>query len=89
MTEWKTMESAPKDGSAFLATSENAYPADGWFTAVIWWDDTFESLDWNEDTDQLDYRGAWTAGRVGSFGYEEYAEEKPAYWMPLPSPPTR
>jgi hypothetical protein len=85
MTEWLDIESAPKthpilgyckrqDGSGYIDR--------------IWWDDYFEQTGWNEELEQVYYRGAWSAGRVASWGYEEYAEEFPTHWMPLPDPPS-
>lgn len=31
--------------------------------------------------------GAWTSGRVSSWGYEEVELLDPTHWMPLPEPP--
>jgi hypothetical protein len=53
----------------------------------MWWDEHFENAGWDDKKDDVIYRAAWSSGRVGSWNYEEYAEEKPTHWMPLPAPP--
>lgn len=86
MSEWMPIESAPRDGR-IIGFMPNRVEGGKPYQAVIWWDDEFERLDWNEEKDDNDFRGGWCAGRVGSWGYEEYAEEHPECWQPLPAPP--
>lgn len=77
---WRPIETAPKDGTKVLAIMP------GHFQSVVWYDDQF-SYDYNEETGESDYRGAWTDGTVASFAYEEIKELHPTHWMPLPPPP--
>ncbi|MES2289255.1 MAG: DUF551 domain-containing protein [Pseudomonadota bacterium] len=83
---WQPIETAPKDGR-ILAYMPNRIDGGAPYIAVIWWDDEFRTDDWDYERDELTYIGAWSAGRVGSFNYEEYAEEHPSHWMPLPAAP--
>lgn len=86
---WQDISTAPKDGTKFLGATFRADLAEPrWIISTMWWDDTFEDTGWDEEKGDLVYRGAWSAGRVGSWNYEEYAEEQPTRWMPLPAPPT-
>jgi hypothetical protein len=84
---WQPIESAPKDGTTFLGASPNNSAAHPWLIRVMWWDEHFENAGWDDKKDDVIYRAAWSSGRVGSWNYEEYAEEKPTHWMPLPPPP--
>jgi hypothetical protein len=83
---WQPIETAPRDG-VILGFMPNCVPGGRPYIAVIWWDEHFRNDGWDDDADDLAYVGAWSAGRVGSFSYEEYAEEWPTHWMPLPAPP--
>lgn len=87
MAEWQLIESAPKDGQ-ILGFMPNRVAMGRPYIAVIWWDDEFRSEGWDEELDDVSYVAGWTAGRVHSFSYEEYAEEHPTHWQPLPEPPT-
>ena len=85
MSEWQTIDSAPKTQGVlgFWKLPDGRGHIDR-----VWWDAEFEQDGWDEEYDAPAYRGAWTAGHVASWGYEEYAEAHPTHWMPLPSPPT-
>ena len=84
MTAWQPIETAPKDGTEILSVrcSELGHL----IYCVVRWEAEFELADWDDDAL---YRGAWTGDRVGSFNYEEYEEERPTHWMPLPAPPVQ
>jgi len=84
---WRPIAEAPKDGTHFLGATFDARYTPNWRIAVMWWDDEFETTGWNEETESPGYRGGWCAGRVGSWSYEEYAEEEPTHFMPLPLSP--
>lgn len=95
-TEWRAIESAPRDGTRFLGATycttslpghESAELAPPWRYAVMWWDAEFDAVDFDDETGTQIYRGAWTAGSVGSWCYETYFEEQPTHWQPLPAPP--
>ncbi len=88
---WRPIETAKQtDDPIMLAwqavIAEGARPR--WFMAVGWWDGEFESAGWDEEKDDVAYRGAWTDGGVGSFAYEEYRELHPTHWRELPPPPS-
>lgn len=82
---WQPIETAPKDRAVlgFWQSMEGRRD----HVDRIWWDATFHAEGWDDEEDEPAYRGAWTAGRVASWGYEEYAEEHPTHWMPLPKGP--
>jgi hypothetical protein len=92
---WQPIETAPKDGTPFLGAEYLPHLASPfsnpailpWARRVIWWDPQFEQVEWDYEQDEPVYRGAWCSGRVASWGGEEYAEEHPSHWMPLPPPP--
>lgn len=78
---WQPIETAPRDGSSFLGWSEDLG------ARSMWWDRTFQAGDWDEERDEMTWRAAWNAGRVGSWEYQEYQEEFPTHWMPFPKAP--
>lgn len=91
---WRDIATAKKDGVPFIGATyrpDLASPFSHpdilpWERCVIWWDAEFYS-DWDEVTEDTVYRGAWTSGRVADWGAEEYYEEHPTLWQPLPAPP--
>lgn len=76
MSEWRTIDSAPKDGTCILTFQE---PENGGICglSVSSWD---ENINGGGESGFFD-------GSVASWGYEEYAILRPTHWMPLPSPP--
>lgn len=82
---WMPIATAPKDG-AILGYMPNRIKQGRPYMAVIYWDDELKA-EWDFDADCVSYRAAWCAGRVTSFSFEEYAEEHPTHWMPLPAAP--
>jgi hypothetical protein len=94
--DWQPIETAPKDGTRFLGAThfstclpgcEEHEITEPWRYAVMWWDASFEQTGWDFEKDEPEHRGAWNAGRVGSWGHEENMEETPSHWRPLPAPP--
>jgi hypothetical protein len=80
---WRDIETAPKDGTVVLVY----VPSDGRAHAC-WWDPEYKGI-WDEKSDDLRYIGAWTDGRVYSFGDEEtYSYDDVTHWMPLPLAPS-
>lgn len=75
MTEWKTIDSAPKDGTEFLAYN----PAMGAYS-------TSYTKHWkNRDgTWDHEYRGFPCGHSMGMFGQWDC---QPTHWMPFPEPP--
>lgn len=79
---WRDIDTAPKDGTWVLLYDPMA-------NSLIYtgtWDAKFDS-NWNYESDNLEYKGAWTSYQAQSFGHEEYATLQPTHWMPLPDPP--
>lgn len=75
MSEWKPIESAPKDGTPFLVCWESA--DDKWvMTTAAWWQPSNGNAD----------LGFWDLVESGT--YADDSEVVPEYWMPLPAPPT-
>lgn len=79
MTQWQPIETAPKDGKKVLIVANGVIYA-------AWWNSEFENQ-WDEETSEYRYVGAWTDDAVESFGYETVASYEPTHWMPLPDPP--
>ena len=81
--EWKPINTAPKDGSAFLAYGRHTHSpkdaqrgvkaGDHWW-AIILWDI------WRTDEDSG--RDAWVFAKDGKCTWSQ-----PTHWLPLPSPP--
>lgn len=77
MTDWQTIDTAPKDGTHFLAfggDQEDVQYEDETVTSplVIWWDPDNGNGDW----------------RFCSYDGGMYGEWKnPTHWQPLPEPP--
>lgn len=71
---WRTMESAPKDGTRILACAKSSRGK--WLTSVIQW----EIMLTPEEGDTADWVGwRWHAGN---------GTPLPTHWMPLPPSPT-
>lgn len=83
---WLPIESAPKDGTPVLLFAETVHCRENRIT-VGWWDAQFKSEDYNEATDEIVWRAAWTDATVASWGMEETSELQPRVWRPLPAPP--
>lgn len=81
--KWKTIRTAPKDGSRVLLwDGKNVY--------LGLWDSNFGISEvYDQEKDEYTNRPAWTDHTVKSWGYEETNEiENPTHWMSLPDPPT-
>lgn len=78
MTQWRLIESAPKDGTLILlagGTVDDHYPPEGMETRIVtgWWH-------------QPEYgEPAWRHCTYDSDYYGEYGS--PTHWMPAPNPP--
>lgn len=79
--EWRTMESAPKDGTQVLAHCiANGVP----YIAVIWWrGDKYKT--WPDELGYV-WRLAHDDGAVGGFA-DTLPNPGPTHWQPLPAPP--
>ena len=84
MSEWKPIETAPKD-RAILGCWPRKDGKNGWHVDRIWWDHQFEADGWDDEADDTNWRAAWSAGRVASWNYQEFHEEHPVYWMDIPN----
>lgn len=76
---WRPIDTAPKDGTRILY-----YDIEGIVYAGCW-DAKFAYVETKRGKPK--HRGAWTDHGVASFGYEEYTEQSPIGWMPLPATP--
>lgn len=74
MTEWRSIETAPKDGSRVLLWTETD-EADPYVRVTGAYVRTIQIGKWDEET----YGGSpgWTKELIGD----------PLFWMPLPNPP--
>lgn len=83
MSEWRQIESAPKDGTRVIL-----FGAFG--VSPGYWDANFNGeMAYNADIDDYESIGAWTNGQVENWGYEhEQQLNEPTHWIPLPAPPT-
>jgi hypothetical protein len=72
MSEWQTIDSAPKDGRDILIIrfGREAIPTFN----VVWWDDSGR---WGKK-----YPWRFVESRVGGYNIDF-----PTHWMPLPEPP--
>lgn len=76
MSEWKTIDSAPKDGTVVLLFCPKSWDSEG--VRVGWWctspaEHNFDDSGWYDDE---------SASHDVSDLYGE-----PTHWMPLPEPP--
>lgn len=87
MSEWQTIETAPKDGTPFLAYTPSKIERE-YIAAYIC--DNYALCVWNH--------GAWCAVEAEDNGYAggemtgwcedwELVRIDPTHWMPLPEPP--
>ena len=75
MTDWKPIETAPKDGTEILAVEVSGHVP----TVTIWGRSDFAVVHWDE------IAGAWRdCSDLGAAGLDPF---EPQYWMPLPEPP--
>ena len=75
MSDWKPIESAPKDGTQVLITGGTAEVCDYQATfvgavGIAFWDVT---------------RDHWHGNEANA--HDEFYVHKPTHWMPLPEPP--
>jgi hypothetical protein len=72
--EWRTIESAPKDGTRVLILAEGK--------AIEGWQQSWKDYEGNE-------RGSWEAISLESHGCGCCAggDPNPTHWMPLPAKP--
>jgi len=84
MSEWRTIESAPKDGTEVLVYRDGEYAVAVWRNPYF---DTIEQAEWIS----LSAKGAdGTRSCVrmeARFPYEKVHFGTPTHWMPLPEPP--
>lgn len=85
MTDWKPIETAPKDGTSVLLFIPKTVECQA-HQALGWWDEKFDQIGLTRGGNPK-YRAAWTDGTVASWGYEENTELHPTHWMPLPPAP--
>jgi starvation-inducible outer membrane lipoprotein len=80
MSEWRSIDSAPKDGTTFLAHIGGAVYKAGYTTgrtAVFMWSMHIDKSDGGENFDEANYKARATA-------YLHGFKDKPTHWMPLP-----
>jgi len=80
MSEWQSIETAPKDGSQFIAFFPDF--RDGYQVRISRWQD-HETREYGKTTyhDQSWDAGTWMGLRPGD------QKPQPSHWMPLPLPP--
>lgn len=89
MSEWKLIDSAPKDGSNIILAWKAVDTPGGeprWFQTIGCWDNKF-SLEWDDDAGKSINKAAWTDYTVASWAGEEFCELHPTHWAPLLTPP--
>ena len=69
---WQPIENAPKDGTRILAYI--AKSKDSPSVVEVWWEPDYLEGEWGE--------------RTGGWDDDWDLNYSPAYWMPLPEPPT-
>ena len=82
MSDWRPIETAPRDGTAFLAygvhntsppdAQRGVKPGDHWWAIIL-----FDV--WRKRSDGGD---CWVFSKDGKYTWSE-----PTHWMPLPEPP--
>lgn len=74
MSEWRGIETAPKDGTRFLATNGKIFAACCWYVTRMW---------------LLDNPSAFRAEHEAHPDHDgEFKRWEPTHWMPLPEPPS-
>lgn len=88
MSEWRTIESAPKDGTKIIVLIDPYYDERRTVRIVVWaanvgcW--STEAEGWLRIDDVM-YWIPLPAFRSSNY---DYGEVFPTHWMPLPAPPT-
>lgn len=77
---WQPIESAPKDGTYFLAVIEGFAPS------VCAWQ-TYPD-DWEIEPRWCDDLGVWFEEDAAAIEWLNSSQYAPTHWMPLPEPPT-
>lgn len=80
MTEWQSIETAPKDGTTILIGGHQLLHAHGFGICTARWQTKWEA----ENGDGI----AWWKVEDGKFGPYDLRGPSPTHWMPLPDPPS-
>lgn len=85
MSDWKPIETAPKDGTRILIYEQGGAGSDDEVFACVWgrfWPQT-------QPTPGTGWRENYSEGWV-EFGGMDVRQtcDKPTHWMPLPKPPS-
>jgi len=77
MSEWRTIDTAPKDGTRVLVCTNGQI-------AIAWWNERPNV--WNEPAVPC-----WTEFEPEDYFYAVHLTDEfaPTHWMPLPEPPHR
>ena len=76
---WRTIDSAPKDGSYIIAGRFGPDEELSWVKHSRWI--TAQEIDVDDGDDPAEYDDAWTDGN------DDWEPIYPTHWMPLPQPP--
>ncbi|OUJ16387.1 hypothetical protein [Acetobacter sp. DsW_063] len=79
---WRPISEAPKDQPCLIAWQEGCV----WHIRRAYWDEKFE-YNYDDDTEEDVYIGAWTDDSVASWGFQECNSFEPTHFAPLPAPP--
>lgn len=74
MSEWQPIETAPRDGTEFIALSPKGVSRCKW-----------ADVDWDEHPLGRVYK--WWINPDDEFWFEDGPHDAPTHWMPLPNPP--
>lgn len=78
MSEWKSIETAPRDGTQILGVRFEKYPdGSSWFVDGA-------IMQWEGGPDQV-LKGVWTYAGISVRLVAE--DDLPTHWLPLPPPP--
>jgi len=72
-SQWKPIESAPKDGSRFLAYEKKENASTDASCFECWWEEDYTIDEWGV--------------RVGAWDDDWALSREPTHWVPLPTPP--
>lgn len=76
MSEWRPIETAPKDGKCVLVSN-------GRYVEKAWWNT--DPRIWDSEDDN---RPCWTVFEPEDYYYAIHLDDDPpTHWMPLPEPP--